>query len=527
MYIFTWVTIIYCRLLSAPAFACVRSQCAVPNVMLCCKKVPESEEDHEVVPAGPINVRVLFEMPWDARNWPGDSALALLVKNETQGKTFKTECVKSERWGYHDRAYMNDYEPNDELSVYIYLQEKGGIEEGYAEKIDIPIEQFQEALTPELMGANAKKRDVMVVCTVKIRWSAEWMKEISTFAQLIDKGAKLDVPARPCWRIDVSYSNMWTKYNLILLRFWKRTRTWSIISIQVFYVNHSVNIQGGDMLSCVHYAYVSIYVLCLSIETNLGIWVIMVHLNELGLWRFGAKVAERNSGVINPAWSTHLCSNLFLLKHVPFFVCRSISVFVLSWSICFLLFFPPRLPRLMDGGSRPNVIPCNKQGALSFELLHENLPCVVNPIGHCGQKTSFVGVQRSKYGDMIWSFAFTCMKLITTSHRDVTGMNGIGFGESSHMALFQDYFMYPITRVLQRLLQASYKHWEKAGYIRSWTGRAKDWKWWSAGVRLWHYVIIFVQNVFTHVWSWNTKSLTSTQYMKKSWLHNVSSIIRI
>jgi hypothetical protein len=128
---------------------------------------------------------------------------------------------------------------------------------------------------------------------------------------------------------------------------------------------------------------------------------------------------------------------------------------------------------------------------------------------------------------MIWSFAFTCMKLITTSHRDVTGMNGIGFGESSHMALFQDYFMYPITRVLQRLLQASYKHWEKAGYIRSWTGRAKDWKWWSAGVRLWHYVIIFVQNVFTHVWSWNTKSLTSTQYMKKSWLHNVSSIIRI
>ena len=166
--------------------------------MLCCKKVPESEEDHEVVPAGPINVRVLFEMPWDARNLPGDSALALLVKNETQGKTFKTECVKSERWGYHDRAYMNDYEPNDELSVYIYLQEKGGIEEGYAEKIDIPIEQFQEALTPELMGANAKKRDVMVVCTVKIRWSAEWMKEISTFAQLIDKGAKLDVPARPC-----------------------------------------------------------------------------------------------------------------------------------------------------------------------------------------------------------------------------------------------------------------------------------------------------------------------------------------
>jgi len=57
--------------------------------------------------------------------------------------------------------------------------------------------------------------------------------------------------------------------------------------------------------------------------------------------------------------------------------------------------------------------------------------------------------------------------LITTSHRDVTGMNGIKFGESSRMALFQDYFMYPITRVLQRLLQASYKHWEKAGYIRS------------------------------------------------------------
>ena len=153
------------------------------------------EEDHEVVP-GPINVRVLFEMPMEARNWPGD-ALALLVKNETQGKTFKTECANSERWSYHDRAYMNDYQPNDELSVYIYLENKGGIEEGYAEKIDIPMEQFQEALTPELMGANAKKHDVMVVCTVKIRFSAEWMREISTFAQLIGKGAELDVPDRP------------------------------------------------------------------------------------------------------------------------------------------------------------------------------------------------------------------------------------------------------------------------------------------------------------------------------------------
>ena len=49
------------------------------------------KEDHEDVPAG-IKVRVIFEMPSETRDWPGDFMLAKLVKNETQGKTFKTEC---------------------------------------------------------------------------------------------------------------------------------------------------------------------------------------------------------------------------------------------------------------------------------------------------------------------------------------------------------------------------------------------------------------------------------------------------
>ena len=157
--------------------------------------MPKDDED---VPAGPIKVRVIFEMPWDARDWPGDFMLALLVKNETQDKTSMSEMCKSERYSYHDRAYMNDYQPNDELNVYIYKKDNGGIEQGDVEKIPIPVEKFQEALTPELMGADAKKHDVMVVCSVKIRFSAyEWMNQINATAQLIDKGAELYVPDSP------------------------------------------------------------------------------------------------------------------------------------------------------------------------------------------------------------------------------------------------------------------------------------------------------------------------------------------
>ena len=161
--------------------------------MDCCKKVPKETE--ELVASNP-RVRVIFEMPWNTRNWPGD-ALGKLVKNETQNKTYMEESVKSERFDWHGRAYMNDYQPHDELSVYIYLDENGGIEKGYAEKIPIPVETFKDALTPELMGADGNKHDVMVVCSVKIQFSAEWMKEISAYAQLIDKGAELYVPDSP------------------------------------------------------------------------------------------------------------------------------------------------------------------------------------------------------------------------------------------------------------------------------------------------------------------------------------------
>ena len=165
------------------------------SLMLCCKKMPKDNED---VPAGPIKVRVIFEMPSNMRDWPGSSTLAKLVKNETQDKTSMSEMCNSERYSYHDRAYMNDYQPNDELNVYIYEKDDGGIEQGHVEKIPIPVEKFQEALTPELMGADAKKHDVMVVCSVKIRYSAcEFMREISATAQLIDKGAELYVPDSP------------------------------------------------------------------------------------------------------------------------------------------------------------------------------------------------------------------------------------------------------------------------------------------------------------------------------------------
>ena len=72
------------------------------------------KEDHEDVPGiKDIKVRVIFEMPSDTRDWPGDFKLAKLVKNETQDKTSMSEMCKSERYGYHDRAYMNDYQPHD------------------------------------------------------------------------------------------------------------------------------------------------------------------------------------------------------------------------------------------------------------------------------------------------------------------------------------------------------------------------------------------------------------------------------
>lgn len=155
------------------------------------------KEDHEDVPAG-IKVRVIFEMPSETRDWPGDFMLAKLVKNETQDKTSMSEMCKSERYGYHDRAYMNDYQPHDELSVYIYKSDNGGIEQGHVEKIPIPVEKFQEALTLEVMGADAKKHDVMVVCSVQIRFSAyEWMNQINATAHLINKGAELHVPDSP------------------------------------------------------------------------------------------------------------------------------------------------------------------------------------------------------------------------------------------------------------------------------------------------------------------------------------------
>ncbi|CAE7576751.1 unnamed protein product [Symbiodinium microadriaticum] len=164
----------------------------------CCKKVSK-DEAHELVPGkGPIRVRVIFEMPMETRDWPGDFMLGLLVKNETQDKSVKTSIVKAQKYGWHDRAILDDYIPQDGINVYVYNKDKGGIDDGYVAKIEVPVEKFQEALSPELMNANGDKHDVMVLCSVKIRFSAgEWMREISASAQLIDKGAELFVPGQP------------------------------------------------------------------------------------------------------------------------------------------------------------------------------------------------------------------------------------------------------------------------------------------------------------------------------------------
>ena len=164
--------------------------------MQCCNKVSK-DEAHELVPGSPIRVRVIFEMPWETRDWPGDFMLGKLVKNETQQKTVKTSMVKAQKYDWHDRAILDDYIPEDEINVYIYNMDKGGIDDGYVEKIEVPVEKLKEVLSPELMNANGDKHDVMVVCCVKIRFSAEWMKEISASAQLIDKGAELFVPGQP------------------------------------------------------------------------------------------------------------------------------------------------------------------------------------------------------------------------------------------------------------------------------------------------------------------------------------------
>ena len=124
--------------------------------------------------------------------------LAMLMKNETQDKTITCKLYRSEKYDFHNRAYINDYQLHDELNVYVYKDANGGIEDGYVEKIPVPDTTFQEVLTPELMGADGDKHDVMVVCTVKIKFSAyEWMREISASAQLIDKGAELYVPGSP------------------------------------------------------------------------------------------------------------------------------------------------------------------------------------------------------------------------------------------------------------------------------------------------------------------------------------------
>ena len=83
----------------------------------------------------------------------------------------------------------------------------GAWNEGHVEQIPIPVQKFQEALTPSLMGADAKKHDVMVVCSVQIRFSAyEWMNQISATSYLIDKGAELHVPDSPLL-------DMWNKCN--------------------------------------------------------------------------------------------------------------------------------------------------------------------------------------------------------------------------------------------------------------------------------------------------------------------------
>ena len=163
----------------------------------CCKIVPK--EDHEVDPetaAGP-RVRVIFEMPWNCRDWPGDSMLSLLVRNETQDKTVISTVCRSELYDFHNRAHLNAFQPTDELNVYVYNIDKGGIQDGFVEKIPIPGDQIQEALA-SVKGPKGAGQDVMVVCTLKIRFSAyEWMREINLSAQLIDKGAELFVPGRP------------------------------------------------------------------------------------------------------------------------------------------------------------------------------------------------------------------------------------------------------------------------------------------------------------------------------------------
>ena len=170
--------------------------------MECCKKAATKDESQEFAPgkaeASPIRVRVICELPWHTREWPGDSMLAMLVKNDSQERTFSCPLCKSETYGWHNRAYINDYQPHDELNVYIYREDTGGIEGGYIEKIPIPDGTIQESLTAELMGADGDRHDVMVVCSVKIKFSGnEWMREISAYAQLMDKGAELHVPGSP------------------------------------------------------------------------------------------------------------------------------------------------------------------------------------------------------------------------------------------------------------------------------------------------------------------------------------------
>ena len=124
--------------------------------------------------------------------------LAKLVKNETKDQIHHTFLCNTEVMSYHDRCCMDDCQPGDELNVYIYNKDKGGIQDGYIDKIAIPGDIFKEALTPELMAADAEKHDVMIVCSVKIRYSAcEFMNSISAEAQLIDKGAELYVPGCP------------------------------------------------------------------------------------------------------------------------------------------------------------------------------------------------------------------------------------------------------------------------------------------------------------------------------------------
>ena len=163
-------------------------------LLIVSKGVPAQVVEGAVRP----KVRVIFEMPWVTRDWPGDFMLAKLVKNESQNKTFLTTSCNSEKYSYHDRAYVNDYQPGDELNVYIYKKDNGGIEDGHVEQIAIPGNLFQEALTAELMAADGNKHDVMVVCSVKIRFSGcEWMRDISASAELIDKGAELYVPGNP------------------------------------------------------------------------------------------------------------------------------------------------------------------------------------------------------------------------------------------------------------------------------------------------------------------------------------------